>query len=47
MLNEREMRFRAEEAARQGVPFGNYGLTIAKINGILDRSMEILRGKRL
>lgn len=47
MLNEREMRFRAEEAARQGIPFGNYGLTIAKINGILDRSMEILRGKRL
>lgn len=43
MLNEREMRFRQSEAARQGVPFGNYGLVIAKINGILERSLEILQ----
>ncbi len=45
MLNEREMRFRQSEAQRQGVPFGNYGLIIAKINGILERSLEILRKK--
>lgn len=47
MLNEREMRFRADEAARQGVPFGNYGLAMAKMNGILERSTEILREKKL
>ncbi len=43
MLNEREMRFRQSEAERQKIPFGNYGLVIAKMNGILERSLEILK----
>ena len=43
MLNEKEMRFRESEAERQNIPFGNYGLVIAKMNGILERSLEILK----
>ena len=43
MLNEKEMRFRQNEAESKHVPFGNYGLVIAKMNGILDRSLEILK----
>jgi small GTP-binding protein len=41
MLNEREMRYRQECAADQGVPFTNYGIAIAHIHGILKRSLEI------
>lgn len=41
MLNAKEMLFRQNEAVRQNVPFTNYGLLIAYINGILDRSIEI------
>lgn len=43
MLNEKEMRFRQNEAESKHVPFGNYGLVIAKMNGILERSLEILK----
>ena len=41
MLNEREMRYRQECAADQGIPFTNYGIAIAHIHGILKRSLEI------
>jgi small GTP-binding protein len=41
MLGEREMRYRQECAADQGVPFTNYGITIAFIQGILKRSLEV------
>ena len=41
MLNTREMLFRQNESVRQGVPFTNYGLLIAHINGILKRSIAI------
>ena len=41
MLNTREMLFRQNEAVRQGIPFTNYGLLIAHINGILERSIAI------
>ncbi|MBR2189616.1 MAG: [Eubacterium sp.] len=40
MLNEKEMRSRAKEARAAGVPMTNYGTAIAKIHGILDRSVE-------
>ena len=43
MLNEKEMRFRESEAESKHIPFGNYGLVIAKMNGILERSLEILK----
>lgn len=42
MLNEREVRYRMECAVAQGIPFTNYGTAIAHMNGILERSIEIL-----
>lgn len=41
MLNEREVRYREACAADQGIPFTNYGITIAHIQGILKRSIAI------
>lgn len=46
MLNEREMRFRMNSALEQKIPFTNYGTAIACMNGILDRSIEILRPEK-
>ena len=40
MLNEREMQYRIKCAADQNIPFTNYGITIAYINGILKRTIE-------
>lgn len=40
MLNEKEMKYRELCARRQGVPMTNYGVFIAFINGILQRSLE-------
>ena len=39
MLNEREMQFRQSSAEEKGVPYTNYGILIAYINGILKRSL--------
>ena len=41
MLGEREMVCRQESAEDQGVPFTNYGILIAQMNGILGRSLEV------
>jgi hypothetical protein len=41
MLNEKEMKHRLEIASQQGVPVVNYGIAIAQMNGILQRSLEI------
>lgn len=41
MLNQREMQYRMHCAAERDIPFTNYGILIAQINGILDRSIEI------
>lgn len=41
MLNEKEMKHRLKIASEQGVPIVNYGMAIAQMNGILDRSMQI------
>jgi len=41
MLNEREVVYRMKCALDQGIPFTNYGTTIAYMNGILDRSLEV------
>ena len=41
MLNEREMQYRMRCALDQGVPFTNYGITIAHLQGILRRSLQI------
>jgi predicted GTPase len=41
MLNDREMLYRQKCAIDAGVPFTNYGITIAYMQGILARSVEI------
>lgn len=41
MLNEREVQYRRKNAADMGVPFTNYGITIAYMQGILKRSIEM------
>lgn len=41
MLNEREMKYRIHCAKDQGIPITNYGMLLAKISGVLDRSLEI------
>lgn len=40
MLNEREMKYRMKCAVDQGIPFTNYGIAIAYMKGILQRSIE-------
>ncbi len=39
-LNEKEMKSRIAKAKEQGVPMVNYGILIAYMNGILERSIE-------
>lgn len=41
MLNEHEVKYRMKSAIDQSVPFTNYGIAIAYMNGILNRSIEI------
>lgn len=41
MLNEREIRYRMQCAADQGVPISNYGTVIAYLHGILKRSLRV------
>lgn len=41
MLNEKEMKHRLETASQQGIPVVNYGIAIAQMNGILQRSLEV------
>lgn len=40
MLQEREMKNRLSRAVKAGVPMTNYGILIAYIKGILERSLE-------
>lgn len=42
-LNEREMKSRLERCKTQGIPVTNYGTAIAEMNGILSRSLEMLK----
>ncbi len=41
MLNKKEMMSRIDASTEQGVPIVNYGLTIAYLNGILDRALKV------
>ena len=43
MLNEAEMKHRMAKAEEQGVPMVNYGLAIAAMHGILDRSLQVFK----
>lgn len=40
MLNESEVKYRMKCAVDQGIPFTNYGIAIAYMKGILQRSIE-------
>ncbi|MBD5130813.1 MAG: [FeFe] hydrogenase H-cluster maturation GTPase HydF [Ruminococcaceae bacterium] len=40
MLNEKEVKRRAEAARAAGVPIVNYGIAIAHMHGILERSLQ-------
>lgn len=40
MLNEKEMRRRVDKAKKSGVPIVNYGIAIAHMHGILERSLQ-------
>lgn len=42
MLNIREMQYRRLSAQKQNIPFTNYGILIAAVNGILNRSIAAL-----
>jgi [FeFe] hydrogenase H-cluster maturation GTPase HydF len=44
MLNEREMRYRRKCAQDQHVPFTNYGIAIAYMHSILERSIAVFNG---
>ena len=41
MITEKEVQARREMAEAQGVPFTNYGLVIAHITGVLERSLRL------
>ena len=41
MLTQREITYRQKTAGDNGVPFTNYGITIAHLKGILKRSVEL------
>ena len=43
MLNEAEMKSRLKKANEQNIPIVNYGMAIAYMNGILERSLEIFK----
>jgi threonine/homoserine efflux transporter RhtA len=42
MLNEAAVTARMELAKEAGVPVVNYGIALAYMNGILERSLELL-----
>lgn len=43
MLNDRELTYRKNCAKEQQVPFTNYGIFMAKIQGILERCVDFLK----
>ncbi len=45
MLNEKEVAARNRRAVQQGIPITNYGMTIAAVNGILDRALRVIPQK--
>lgn len=45
MLNDTEMKSRVNFANEQNVPITNYGTAIAHMNGILERSIQIINGR--
>lgn len=46
MLNENQMKSRVKAAVQAGVPIVNYGIAIACMHGILDRSLEVIEASK-
>ena len=46
MLNENQMKSRVKTAVQAGVPIVNYGIAIACMHGILDRSLEVIEASK-
>ncbi len=44
MLNEKEISYRRNCARDAGIPFTNYGTTIAMMKGIFSRSIQVFKG---
>ncbi len=42
MLSEKEMDYRKQKAVKAGVPFSNFGMVIAEVNGLMKRSTQII-----
>lgn len=45
MLNSKQVQSRIDDCLKAGIPFTNYGLAIAKMNHILDRSISALKNR--
>jgi predicted GTPase len=45
MLNKKTMLTRIKMCEELNIPITNYGVVLALVNGILDRSVEIFRNK--
>lgn len=43
MINKKALSSRLYECRRAGVPVTNYGILLAKLNGILERTVEVMR----
>lgn len=43
MLNENEVKYRMESSIKQNIPFINYGILISYIEGILERSLNLIK----
>ena len=46
MLNVNEMQYRMNLAIEKNIPFTNYGMAIAYMNGILERSLRVIKGTK-
>lgn len=44
MINMSQMQSRLEQSKKAGIPMTNYGIALAKMNGILDRSIAVFNG---
>jgi len=47
MLRSLEVEYRRKFAKSQGIPFTNYGILIAEVNGILERSHRLFKNKKV
>ncbi|NLM75773.1 MAG: [FeFe] hydrogenase H-cluster maturation GTPase HydF [Clostridiaceae bacterium] len=46
MVNKKALKSRIADCVNQGIPITNYGIILSKLNGILDRTIEIFAQKK-